>query len=343
MARLLALLLLFGAFAVAWVRLERIDLFVVGQPTSTGALQKTREAPFFEGLAQSSGLPLDVVYHPLDEVGFKDTHQLPMLRDGVFDLVSLRFIQNSDTEPSLQGLDFIGAYADYDTARKVVESYAGTVDGYLQRRFGAKLLGVWTFGPQVFFCKPPVRSLSDLAGLKVRVASENQAVVIRALGASPAIISFDDTRNALAIGLVDCAVTSAASANFAGWLDHVEHYFPLAMHFGLNGYAISLKTWQRLSARQQVALQAAFDAYIEELWRFSEDIHQDASRCIVGLGCRDARPYALAVTEPSEQDVRTLRRLALEELLPRWAERCEAIHPGCLREWREKVLAVVQP
>ena len=41
-------------------------------------------------------------------------------RDGLFDLVSLRFIQNSEAEPSLQGIDLVGLYADYDTARRVV-------------------------------------------------------------------------------------------------------------------------------------------------------------------------------------------------------------------------------
>ena len=172
-------------FTVSWVMFAEIPLVVVGQPTSTGLLQQAKEEPFFTGLADATGLPLKVTYQPLETIGLKDTYQLQMLADGLFDLVSLRFIQNSETEPSLQGIDLVGLYADYDTARRVVHQYSGTVDRYLRERFDAKLLGVWTFGPQVFFCRVPIRGIEDIAGLKVRVASPSMATLIAALDGIP--------------------------------------------------------------------------------------------------------------------------------------------------------------
>ena len=41
------------------------------------------------------------------------------------------------------------------TARKVITAYAPAVDRNLQQKFNAKLLGVWSFGPQEFFCNKP--------------------------------------------------------------------------------------------------------------------------------------------------------------------------------------------
>lgn len=328
-------------FSVSWVMFAEIPLVVVGQPTSTGLLQQAKEEPFFAGLADATGLPLKVTYHPLETIGLKDTHQLQMLEDGLFDLVSLRFIQNSEAEPSLQGIDLVGLYADYDTARRVVRQYSGTVDRYLRERFDAKLLGVWTFGPQVFFCRVPIRGIEDIAGLKVRVASPSMATLIAALDGIPAIIAFDETKNALAIGLVDCAITSAASANFAGWLEHTRYYFPLAVHFGLNGYAIALKKWNQFSAKEQNILQAAFDAYLDDLWRFSQTIHQDASDCSIGRACRNGTPYQLTLVEPSERDVQIFKQIAQSRVLPEWAEKCEKVHPGCRQEWEENVLTQV--
>lgn len=338
MKRLVLALGIAGVFILSWVMFAEIPLRVIGQPESTGLLQRAKEEPFFAGLAQATRLPLRVTYRPLNTIGLKDTHQLRMLKDGQFDLVSLRFIQNSEAEPSLQGIDLVGLYADFDTARRVVLRYAGTVDRYLSETFDAKLLGVWTFGPQVFFCRPPIRGIEDLAGLKVRVASPSMGTLIAALGGIPAIIPFDDTKNALAIGLVDCAITSAASANFAGWTEHTRYYFPLVVHFGLNGYAISLKKWNQFSAREQAILQGAFDAYLNDLWRFSQETHQDASDCIIGRPCRNGIPYQLQLVDPSPEDVRIFKEIAQNQVLPAWAEKCEQIHPGCRREWEEKVL-----
>ena len=325
-------------FAVSWLMFAEIPLVVIGQPASTGLLQKAKEEPFFAGLAGATGLPLKVSYQPVNATGLKDTHQLQMLKDGLFDLVSLRFIQNSEAEPSLQGIDLVGLYADFDTARRVVLHYAGTVDRYLSETFDAKLLGVWTFGPQVFLCRTPIAGIEDLAGLKVRVASPSMATLITALGGTPAIIPFDDTKDALATGLVDCAITSAASANFAGWPGHSRYYFPLAVHFGLNGYAISLKKWNQFSVKEQEILQGAFDAYVDDLWSFSQAIHQDASDCNIGRPCRNGTPYRLELVEPSPRDVSKFKEIAQSLVLEEWAEKCEKIHPGCRREWEQKVL-----
>ena len=41
------------------------------------------------------------------------------MKAGLFDIVSLRVSQNSRDEPTLLGLDLVGAAPDYETARKV--------------------------------------------------------------------------------------------------------------------------------------------------------------------------------------------------------------------------------
>lgn len=339
MKRILLFLGIAMVFTIAWVRYREVSLLVIGQPTSTGLLQSAKEAPFFSGLQAATRLPLKVTYKPLNTIGFKDTYQLQMLKEGLFDLASLRFIQNGEAEPGLQGFDLAGLYSDYDTAKTVVRTYADTIDRYLNDTFDAKLLGVWTFGPQVLFCRKPIQRIEDTKGLKVRVAGASLATLITSLGGTPAIIPFDDTKNALAIGLVDCAITSAASANYAGWPEHTRYYFPLAIHFGLNGYAISLKKWNVFSTKEQAILQAAFDAYLDDLWKFSQATHLDASNCNIGRECKHGKPYDMILVEPSAHDIRVLKEIAKNKLLPEWAEKCERIHPGCRDEWTDKVWA----
>ena len=343
--RLLAFVAIASVFALAWRHFNQIPLLVIGQPTTTGLLQHEKEKPFFNQLQASTGLPLRVTYRPLNQIGLKDTHQLQMLKEGGFDLVSLRFIQNSTAEPSLAGVDLPGVIQDYAMARKVVAAYSGVIDRYLQQRYKAKLLGIWTFGAQQIFCSKPISRLADLRGLKVRVASSQFNLFISELGGIPAVIPFDQTRDALAIGLVDCAITSAASANYAGWVAHASHGLPMAVQFGLNGYAISKSKWNSLSPIQQRILTQAFDSYIADLWRYSEALQLDANSCNSGGPCRRGRPYRLRMMKASQPDILWLRDLTLRRDLPAWGRSCERIHPGCMQEWQQTIgrLLLVPP
>ncbi len=337
MKRLFLSSVIVAVFVYSWVRLNEIPLFVVGQPSSTGLLQHSKEAPFFNNLSATTHLPFKVTYKPLEEVGFKDTFQLQMLKDGLYDMVSLRFIQNSEIEPSLQGLDLVGLNPDFDTAQKVIAAYAGTVDGYLQEKYEAKLLGIWSFGPQELFCAKPIKRLEDIKGLKVRVASDNLALFISNLGGVPVFISFDETKDALAKGLVDCAVTSSASANFAGWCQYTQYYFPLAVHYGLNGYVISLRKWNALSKKEKAVLQDVFAEYIRDLWQFTLMLYVDMRLCNTGGECKNGNAYAMTLVEPSAHDIQLLRETTAKYVLPEWGEKCQKVHPDCLSKWQEKV------
>ena len=171
---------------------ERITFKVIGQPAATGLVQKNKEKPFFDEFAKRTGLAIDADYKAIDQLGIKDTEQLRVMKAGLFDIVSLRVSQNSRDEPTLLGLDLVGASPDYATARKVYEAYFDTLDQRLQKQFQVKLLGAWPFGPQILFCKKPVARLADLKGLKVRVYDQNLAKFIETVGGVPVPLSFTE-------------------------------------------------------------------------------------------------------------------------------------------------------
>ena len=182
------------------------------------------------------------------------------MKAGLFDIVSLRVSQNSRDEPTLLGLDLVGASPDYATGRKVAKAYFDTVDARLQQQFGVKLLGVWPFGPQILFCKKPIAKLADIKGMKVRVYDQNLAKFIEMVGGTPVPVSFADTHQSLSLGVVDCAITGPSSANSAGWPEVTTHQLPLGFQMALNGYGITLKAWNQLKPDQQAKLKTAFDS-----------------------------------------------------------------------------------
>lgn len=335
--RLLIAIALALGFLAAWIALDRIAVDVVGQPTATGALQSKLEQPFFENLAATTGLPLDVHYRPNDAVGFKDSYQLDLLKEGKIDLVSLRFLQNASSEPTLLGIDPWGVATNLETARAVTDSYAAVLDQRLQRRFNAKLLGVWPFGPQVFVCRAPVRTLADLRGLRVRVGNENFAPLLADLGATPVVITFEEVEAALRAGMVDCAVTSATSAHAAGWGAHSTHLFLLPTHMGINGYVISLQLWNRLNSRQQARLVKAFGHHVEAIWQQAQRLEDEAIACLTGGPCPDGVANRLVEARPGARDFQLLHQAFEHTTFKDWAERCDRIHPGCSEDWLRRV------
>jgi TRAP-type transport system periplasmic protein len=331
-----------AALALPALAQDRIKFKAIGQPLATGLIQKNKEQPFFENFAARTGLPIDVDYKPIDTLGLKDTEQLRVMKAGLFDLVSLRVSQNSRDEPTLLGLDLVGAAPDYATGRKVANAYFSTIDERLQKQFNVKLLGVWPFGPQVLFCKKPISKLADVKGMKVRVYDQNLAKFIELVGGTPVPVSFADTHQSLSLGVVDCAITGPSSANSAGWPEVTTHQLPLGFQMALNGYAMSLKSWNSLKPDQQAKLKAAFDGLTNEIWTYSEELFQDALNCNQGKDpCTTGKKFKLTNVAVAPADLELVRSAVSKVSLPAWAEVCDKSNPDCSRKWKATVAPVL--
>ena len=338
----LAAVAMAAALALPAVAQDRIKFKAIGQPLATGLIQKNKEQPFFEHFAERTGLPIDVDYKPIDTLGVKDTEQLRVMKAGLFDIVSLRVSQNSRDEPTLLGLDLVGASPDYATGRKVANAYFDTIDQRLQKQFNVKLLGVWPFGPQILFCKKPINQLADVKGMKVRVYDQNLAKFIELAGGTPVPVSFADTHQSLSLGVVDCAITGPSSANSAGWPEVTTHQLPVGFQMALNGYAISMKAWNRLKPDQQAKLKTAFEGLTNDIWTYSEQLFQDALNCNAGKDpCTTGKKFKLTNVAVSPADIDLVRGAVTKVSLPAWAEVCDKSNPGCSKAWQSTVAPVL--
>lgn len=315
---------------------DRIVFRVIGQPASTGLVQKNKEKPFFEEFSKRTGLPVDADYKAIDQLGIKDTEQLRVMKAGLFDIVSLRVSQNSRDEPTLLGLDLVGASPDYESARKGYEAYFSTLDKRLQKNFQVKLLGAWPFGPQILFCKKPVVQLSDLKGLKVRVYDQNLAKFIESVGATPVPLGFTEVHQALSLGVVDCGITGPSSANSANWAEVTTHQYPLGVQMAFNAYVITTKAWNRLKPDQQVKMQAAFKTLTDDIWVYSKELTQDALNCNAGREpCVNGKKFSLIETPVKPADAAIVRSAVGRISVPTWSEICDKSNPGCTAEWKK--------
>ncbi|HKU97047.1 MAG TPA: TRAP transporter substrate-binding protein [Vineibacter sp.] len=327
---------LVGVMTAPQASAEPIKLRVAGNLLATGLIQQYKEQPFFEALAKTTGLPLEIDYKPMDVTGIKDIEGLRVLKSGLFDIVTLRIAQVSRDEPFLLGLDVVGLNPDYETARKVVAAYRNAFDQRLRERFNAKLLGLWPFGPQVVFCNAPIRGLADLKGRKVRVYDQSLAKFIEKIGGVPVTISFGETQQALSLGTVECAITGPSSANTAGWPEVSTHFMPIGFQIAMNAYAVNLNSWKKLTPEQQKTLEAAFQGLERDIWKYSEEIFQDALRCNVGKDpCTTVKKYKMHDVPVTEADVKIVREAVKSVSFPAFAEICERSFKGCSETWKK--------
>ncbi|MDM0018700.1 TRAP transporter substrate-binding protein [Variovorax saccharolyticus] len=321
---------------------DNTRLRVAGNLVATGLIQQTKEQPFFENFAKNTGLPIDADYKPMDVLGIKDADGLRVLKSGLFDVVTLRLAQVSRDEPFFLGPDIVGLSTDYEVARKVVDAYREPFDKRLQERHGGKLLGIYPFGPQVVFCKVPISGLADLKGRKVRVYDQSLAKFIEKLGGIPVTIPFGETQQALERGVTDCAITGPSSANSAGWPEVTTHFMPIGFQIALNAYAINLSKWNAMTPDQQARLTAAFKTFETEVWAYSKELFDDASRCNVGKEpCRTVKKFTMKDVPVKAADQQLVRDALTTVSFPTWSELCDKSYDKCSAIWKQVVGPVV--
>jgi TRAP-type C4-dicarboxylate transport system substrate-binding protein len=84
-------------------------------------------------------------------------------------------------------------------------------------KYKAQLLISGVFEEQCLVSRTPIRSVSDLAGKKIRITNTSAAALMSKVGAAPTPIPFGEIVPALQRGIVDIVMTSIGTANGFGF------------------------------------------------------------------------------------------------------------------------------
>lgn len=294
------------------------------------------ERSFFEGLPQASGVDFAVNYNPMDVVGVKAPDALRMLRGGSFDVMSVQIGMASRDDPFFEGVDLIGVATDMPALRKVVDAYRDVFDQRLQQKFNAKVLTLWPFGPQVFYCNQEISSLADLKGLKVRSFTPSMSAMLESFGATPVTLQFSEVYPALQRGVASCGVTSPTSGNTGNWPEVTSYLLPLSVSGSVQGHFMNLDSWNKLSVEQQTAVMAQFKMLEDQLWGLATSANDDAVACNTGAAsCANHKTFAMKLVTISDEDRQKIKAVAEDTVLPMWKETCDAVDPTCSETWNK--------
>lgn len=299
------------------------------------AKQYPNEAAAIEALNNSG---FTVQYNNYEGLGLSTADGLRLVSDNTFNVVSVQIGTAARDDAFFEGLDLIGVSTDMESLKAAVDAYRTPFDERLADRFDAKVLALWPFGPQVFYCNADVASVDDLASLKIRSFTPSMSALLESLGASPVTLNFGEVYPALQRGVADCGVTSPTSGNSGNWPEVTTHQIPLSVSGSVQGIFANLGWWNSLTAEEQATVSAAYAELEEAQWALASTINDDAITCNTGgASCSEHNAFSMELVDVTAADLERVKAAATDVVLPDWAARCEATYPGCVDIWNDTV------
>ena len=320
---------------------QDVELSVVGSWSGL-PLHRLYEQPFWtETLPEASGGSITVNLTTFDQMGVAGGDVFRLLDEGVFDIGMTVADYTVSDAPELEGLDVPLVATEAADAQTMVEAARPMVEDIMRDSFGAKLLAIAPYPPQVVFCNAEIASLADLEGLKVRGSGRMTTQFLEALGAEGVNLGFSEVPGALERGVIDCAITGSGSGYSAGWWESSTHLMTLP----LGGWdavvtAMNLEKWESLDEATQTLIQTQITENFEApAWAAAAAALETDIACLTGSGdCPAGDPADMTLVEPTEADVETANRVLRETVLPDWAERAG---DDWAQRWSETVGAAV--
>lgn len=280
----------------------------------------------------------NVQYNSYEGLGLSTADGLRLVSDNAFNITSVQIGTAARDDAFFEGLDLIGVSPDMESLQTAVDAYRDVFDARLRERFGATVLALWPFGPQVFYCNAEIGTVKDLAGLKIRSFTPSMSALLESFGATPVTLNFGEVYPALQRGVADCGVTSPTSGNSGAWPEVTTHQLPLSVSGSVQGIFANLGWWESLTEQERTTISDAYAKLEDQQWTLAREINDDAVACNTGQeSCAEGAPFDMTLVEISDEDRAAVRDAAVAVVLPDWIKRCEATYPGCMGVWNGTV------
>lgn len=149
--------------------------------------------------------------------------------------------------------------------------------------------------PGIITRNRPVRSLDDLAGMRIRAPTE-LLPLLEKLGADPVNLPMGEVYSALAKGVIDGVVAPSDTFRALHFADVAKYYTELAVPRGAYpARAMGLKSWARLTEAQRKLLEKSTAVWEAAL---ADEVRKSV---VSGLEEAKARGVVIRPADPAEQ------------------------------------------
>ncbi len=322
--------------AIAFAQVLPVTELKVLGGLSTRSNYKQVEQPFWlKTIPEHSAGQLTAEIKGFDEMGLKGAELLKLMKQGVIEFGVIPLIYPADDSAVYEAVDLAGLATDAKTARQISASFSPILTKHLSNTYQSKFLGLSPFAPQVLFCNFPLRGLQDLKGKTVRTITRSQGELIEALGAKSISMPIAEVLPAFQKKTIACAVAGSMAGYTAKWYTAATHLYALPLGWNQEIHAVNQKVWDQLNADVRALLEVNLAKLTERLWMFAETENQKGYDCNAGAkSCPMAPKGNMTLVRPTQADLATIKRLASQNIVNKWAARCSG---SCVSEFNQTV------
>lgn len=236
--------------------------------------------------------------------------------------VLLSSLANENPLFSVDTLPFVAT--SYDEAKRLWLASRDAIAKALEAN-GLVMLFSVPWPPQGLYTKREIANLADLKGMKIRAYSPTVAKLIEAMGAQPVTIQAADLPQALATGVVEANLTSAATGYDSKSWEYFTHYIDLQAWLPKNVVFVSKRALAELSDAQRQALFEAAKKAEARGWALSQEKNN--------WYLEQLRAHGMKVVAPAPTLQRELRQIG-EQMANAWVKQSGEIGKAILDRYR---------
>ena len=250
---------------------------------------------FAGDVARASGGRLEIVVHPGGSL-FRAPEIKRAVQGGQIAIGEILLVSFENSGP-VQGVDGIPFLATgYDEAWRLYRASRPALEKVLAAQ-GLVLLFTVPWPPQGLYVKRPVDGLADLRGARWRAYSPATARMAELIGARAVTVQAADLPHALATGVVDSFMSSAATGYDSKTHEYLGIWYDTQAWLPKNGVIVNRRAYQAL----EPALQAALDGAAREAeargWKRSQEKNDWYKRALAAKGMQVLKPSATLSAE----------------------------------------------
>lgn len=213
---------------------------------------------------------IEVQVFPKAQLG-PERETIRKTQEGVIDINRVNVNPVTAVEPKLKVFSLPYLFRDLPHLHTVVDGPIGKELLAELRDEGLIGLAYYDSGQRSFYTSTgPIRSPEDLEGLRIRVQkAEIMADIVRAMGAEPVRLTFEEVYMGLQTGVVD-----GAENNYPSWITKGHH--EVARFYSMDAHVrtpevilFSRRTWEELTPEDRRLVRKAAEEsvpYQRELW-----------------------------------------------------------------------------
>lgn len=328
-----------GTIGIAAEDYPKTNINVVGNLGITTQYRELEQPFWTTRIPEASGGAVTAEIKPWNEMGMKGPEVIRLLNQGLFDIGTTQLGFLAGDAPINDSTDLAGLSPNIEQFKQVTDAFRSSLARYYEETLGVHLLGLWSFQAQVLYCRDELTGLKDLKGRKIRGSGLSQSDFLEYFGASGIPMAFGEVQQALQNGVIDCAITGTLGGYKAKWHESAKYLYPLAINWGSAVQAANMSFWNKLDPKVQKLIEENVAELEKDIFEQNRRENELGINCNTGAGeCTEGEPAKMILVPVSEEDLKLREKALIENVLPRWAERCGA---DCVDKWNESVGPIV--